>query len=36
MAMPLATLRKMDPGKLAAMRAQSAAFLDRVAPEVPA
>lgn len=36
MAMPLATLRRMDPARLAAMRAQSAEFLDRVAPEVPA
>jgi deoxyribodipyrimidine photolyase-related protein len=36
MAMPLATLRKMDPARLAAMRAQAAEFLDRVAPEVPA
>ncbi|NKE47932.1 cryptochrome/photolyase family protein [Roseomonas frigidaquae] len=28
MAMPLRTLAKMDPGKVAAMRAQAAAFLD--------
>jgi deoxyribodipyrimidine photolyase-related protein len=32
MAMPLASLRKMDPGKLAAMRAEARAFLDRHAP----
>ncbi len=32
MAMPLATLRKMDPAKLAAMRATAAAHLDSVAP----
>ena len=33
MAMPLATLRKMDPARLAALRAEARAFLDRVAPE---
>ena len=32
MAMPLATLRRMDPAKLAAMRATAAAHLDSVAP----
>jgi deoxyribodipyrimidine photolyase-related protein len=32
MAMPLRTLAKMDPAKVAAMRAQAAAFLDSVAP----
>ncbi len=35
MAMPLATLRKMDPAKLAAMRAEARAFLDRHAPLPP-
>jgi deoxyribodipyrimidine photolyase-related protein len=32
MGMPLANLRKMDPAKLAAMRAEAKAFLDRYAP----
>ncbi len=32
MAMPLANLRKMDAGKLAAMREEARAFLDRHAP----
>jgi deoxyribodipyrimidine photolyase-related protein len=32
MAMPLATLRKMDPAKLAAMRGEAQRFLDRHAP----
>jgi deoxyribodipyrimidine photolyase-related protein len=32
MAMPLATLRKMDPAKLAAMRAEAQRFLDAHAP----
>jgi len=32
MGMPLANLRKMDPAKLAALRAEAKAFLDRHAP----
>jgi len=36
LAMPLATLRKMDPARVAAMRGEARAYLDRVAPEFPA